>query len=78
MSDTRDIVERLRDPSQPRGGYCDSVQCDKVKEEAAAEIVRLRESLNVVAACLSEMGKGLEKHLLKRTPGPETKEVGSE
>jgi hypothetical protein len=32
----------------------------------------------VVAACLSEMGKGLEKHLLKRTPGPETKEVGSE
>ena len=43
MSDTRDIVERLRDQSQPIGDYCDSFQCDKVKEEAAAEIARLRE-----------------------------------
>jgi len=44
----------------------------------ADEIVRLRGSLNVVAACLSEMEKGLEKHLLKLPPEPQTKEVGSE
>jgi hypothetical protein len=43
VSDQRDIVERLRDQSQPIGDYCDSAQCDKVKEEAAAEIARLRE-----------------------------------
>jgi hypothetical protein len=43
VSDERDIVERLRDQSQPIGDYCDSAQCDKVKEEAAAEIARLRE-----------------------------------
>lgn len=44
-------------------------------EGLVTEIVRLRESLNVIAACFSEMGKGLEKHLLKLPPEPETKEV---
>ena len=60
-----------------------SQNCDEHTEDCTAyhthclieglvtEIVRLRESLNVVAACLSEMGKGLEKHLLKLPPGPE-------
>jgi hypothetical protein len=37
-----DIVDRLLDQSQPLGDYCDSAQCDKVKEDAAAEISRLR------------------------------------
>jgi hypothetical protein len=37
-----DIVERLLDESQPRGDYCDSCHCVSVKEDAAAEIRRLR------------------------------------
>jgi hypothetical protein len=45
MVDTRDIVERLRDPLQPKGDYCDSIQCDKDKEEAAAQIISLRKCL---------------------------------
>ena len=37
-----DIVDRLLDQSQPLGDYCDSCHCDKVKQEAADEIRRLR------------------------------------
>jgi hypothetical protein len=48
--------------------YC---KCTRLEKEQFLEIVRLRGSLNVVAACLSEMEKGLEKHLLKLPPGPE-------
>jgi hypothetical protein len=37
-----DIVDRLLDQSQPWGDYCDSCHCVSVKEDAAAEIRRLR------------------------------------
>jgi hypothetical protein len=37
-----DIVDRLLDESQPLGDYCDSCHCVSVKEDAAAEIRRLR------------------------------------
>jgi hypothetical protein len=52
-------------------------QFDEI-ESLKAEIARLDGALNVVAASLSDMKKGLEKHLLKLPPGPETKEVGHE
>jgi len=40
-----DIVERLLSQERQPGDYCDSAECDTVKELAAAEIRRLRAAL---------------------------------
>ena len=73
-----DIVKRLRRQAILIGMVGSDKDLKAMLEEAAAEIARLRQALNVVAACLSEMEKGLEKHLLPLPPGPETKEVPRE
>lgn len=54
----RDIVERLRDPSQPMGDYCDSSKCDKDKAYAASEIARLRARVAELEAAPAENAGG--------------------
>ena len=54
-----DIVERLLSHERHPGDYCDSAECDTVKELAAAEIRRLRAALEEHA---SVDGKQQQRH----------------
>ncbi len=77
-----DIVNDAKEwlDEQPKCTQTHSENCHKwhsscLVDRLLAEIARLDGALNVVAASLSDMKKGLKKHLLKLPPEPETKET---